>query len=269
MPMLLTKAARTGCAIAALLFFYLTDVSPAFSWYDKGHRVVALIADANLTPEARKGIQELLPAGTTLDDAAVWPDHERRGIGDLDLLHYVNIAENAKGYDQARDCPKRDCMVEALKWYLSNLANENAPTIIKRTAVRYVAHLVGDIHQPLHTGRAKDRGGTEVKVSYRGQTTNLHYFWDTDLVEMEPGSPVELAERLAVAVTKEDRLRWQSSGPVQWTDESLMLVRSLAYSLGQSGELSDQYVEMARPVVRIRLAQAGIRLAWLLNSVFK
>ena len=269
MPMLLTKAARTVWAIAAFLLFHLAAVSPAFPWHDKGHRVVALIAEANLTAEARKGIQELLPAGTTLADAAVWPDHDGRSLGDLDPLHYVSIAENAQGYDQARDCPKLDCVVEALKWYLSNLADKNAPMIIKRMAVRYVAHLVGDMHQPLHAGRAKDRGGTEIKVSYRGQTTNLHYFWDADLVEMEPGTPAELAERVWAAVTKEERLRWQSGGPVQWTDESLMLVRSRAYGLGLSVELSDQYVEMARPVVRTRLAQAGIRLAWLLNSVFK
>jgi len=263
------NAPLTGCAIAFILLFQLVAGSPAFSWHDKGHRVVALIAEANLTPETRKRIQEILPAGTTLADAAVWPDHEGRSIGDLNPLHYVSIAENAEGYDQARDCPERDCMVEAMKWFLANLADKNAPTIIRRVSLRYVAHLVGDMHQPLHAGRLKDRGGTEIKVSFRGQLTNLHYFWDMDLVEMEPGTPEELAERLGAAVAKEERLRWQSGGPVQWTDESLMLVRTRAYSLGQSIELSDQYVELARPVVRTRLAQAGIRLAWLLNSAFK
>jgi hypothetical protein len=263
------KAPLTGCAIATLLLVQWVIVSSVFAWHDKGHRVVALIAEANLTQQTRKRIQEILPAGTTLADAAVWPDHDGRNLGDLNPLHYVSIAENAEGYDQARDCPERDCMVEALKWFLSNLSDRNAPTIIKRMALRYVAHLVGDMHQPLHTGRLKDRGGTEIKVSYRGLTTNLHYFWDTDLVEMEPGTPAELAERLGAAVTKEERLRWQRGGPVQWTDESLMLVRTRAYSLSQSVELSDQYVELARPVVRTRLAQAGIRLAWLLDSAFK
>ena len=263
------KAPLTGCAIATLLLVQWVSGSSAFAWRDKGHRVVALIAEANFTQETRKRIQEILPAGTTLADAAVWPDHEGRSIGDLNPLHYVSIAENAEGYDQARDCPERDCMVEALKWFLANLGEKNAPTIIKRMALRYVAHLVGDMHQPLHAGRLKDRGGAEIKVSYHGQTTNLHYFWDLDLVEMEGGSAEELARRLGAAVTEEERLRWQSGGPVQWTDESLMLVRTRAYSLGQSVELSDEYVEMARPVVRTRLVQAGIRLAWLLNLVFK
>jgi hypothetical protein len=231
--------------------------------------VVALIAEANLTPETRRRIEEILPAGTTLADAAIWPDHGGRSIGDLDPLHYVSIPENAEGYDQARDCPQRDCMVEGLRWFLSSLADKNAPTIIKRLALRYVAHLVGDMHQPLHAGRAMDRGGTQIAVSYRGQATNLHYFWDTDLVEMEEGSADEVARRLDASLTEEQRLRWQSGGPIQWTDESFRLARSRAYSLGQSVELSDPYVELARPVVRSRLIQAGIRLAWLLNAAFK
>lgn len=269
MAMLLSKAALNGRFTAAILLFHAAAASPAFSWQDKGHRVVALIAEADLAAAARKGIQDILPAGTTLADAAVWPDRDGRSLSDLDPLHYVSIAENAGGYEQARDCPKRDCVVEALKWFLSSLGDKNAPTIIRRMALRYVAHLVGDLHQPLHTGRAKDRGGTEIKVSYRGLTTNLHYFWDIDLVEMELGSATQLAERLRAAVTKEDRDRWQSGGPVSWTDESLILVRTRAYALGQSAELSEQYVESARSVVRTRLAQAGIRLAWLLNSVFR
>jgi hypothetical protein len=267
--MLSTITPLTSTIFAALFLFQLTAVSSAFPWYDKGHRVVALIAEANLTAETRRRIQEILPAGTTLADAAIWPDHEGRSIGELDPLHYVSIPEDAEGYDEARDCPQRDCVIEALRWFLSNLADKNAPTIIRRFALRYVAHLVGDMHQPLHAGRAKDRGGTQIPVSYKGQRTNLHYFWDTDLVEMEEGSAEEVARRLDAGLTEEERRQWQSGGPIQWIDESMRLARSRVYALGESVELSDQYVERARPVVRSRLIQAGVRLAWLLNAAFK
>jgi hypothetical protein len=107
------KAPLTGCAIATLLVVQWVIVSSVFAWHDKGHRVVALIAEASLTQETRKRIQEILPAGTTLADAAVWPDHEGRNLGDLNPLHYVSIAENAKATTRPRDCPERDCMVEA------------------------------------------------------------------------------------------------------------------------------------------------------------
>ena len=160
-------------------------------------------------------------------------------------------------------------MVEALKWFSAVIADKSAPIMMRRLALHYVAHLVGDMHQPLHAGRAMDQDGINISVSYRGQKTNLHFFWDTDLVEMETGNEEEVAKRLTANLTKEERLKWQTGDPRQWTDESLMLVRSHAYNIGPSVELSNDYVEKARPIVRRRLAQAGIRLAWLLNSALK
>ena len=77
-------------------------------------------------------------------------------------------------------------MVEALKWFSTVISDQQAPIMARRLALYYVAHLVGDMHQPLHAGRAGDQGGVDIPVSYRNATTNLHYFWDSDLVEMEP-----------------------------------------------------------------------------------
>ena len=75
--------------------------------------------------------------------------------------------------------------------------------------------------------------------------------------------------RLTADLRDEERRKWQSGDPVQWTNESLMLVRSHGYNIGPSGEISDDYVEKARPVVRTRMTQAGLRLAWLLNIALK
>jgi nuclease S1 len=267
--MLTSRVPLTATFVSTFLVFHLLTLTRSFSWYDKGHRIVGLIAQVNLSAEARKKIEEILPENTTLADAAVWPDHEGRSIRDFDPLHYVNIPEDASGYDQGRDCPKRNCMVEALKWFLVVIADKNAPIMVRRVALYYVAHLVGDIHQPLHASRAEDRGGVDIPVSYRGVTTNLHFFWDTNLVELETGTEEEVAKQLTENLTEEERLKWQAGDPSQWTNESLMLVRLYAYNTGSSGELSDDYVEKARPIVRTRLAQAGLRLAWLLNSALK
>jgi hypothetical protein len=262
-------APLTATFLSAFLALNLLAVTPANSWFDKGHRIVGLIAQAHLTAGARKEIERILPGGMTLADAAVWPDHEGRQIREFDPLHYVRIPELASGYDQARDCPERNCMVEALNWFSAAVADKNAPIMMRRLALRYVAHLVGDMHQPLHAGRAADRGGIDISVAYRGATTNLHYFWDANLVDLETGNEEEIAKRLTANLTAADRLKWQAGDPKQWTDESLMLVRSHAYNTGASGELSDDYVEKSRPVVRRKLAQAAIRLAWLLNNALK
>ena len=253
--------------VAVFALFHLALPVGVSAWFDKGHRIVGLIAEANLTDTARNGVKKILD-GMTLADAAIWPDHEGRSIRDFDPLHYVTIPEDATGYDQARDCPERNCMVEALKWFLTAVTDRNAPIMARRLALHYVAHLVGDMHQPLHAGRVQDSGGTGIRISYRGAETNLHFFGDTNLVEMENGMAEEVARRLAANITNEERSAWQSGGPKEWTEESLALVRSYAYKTGDLGELSDEYVEKARPVVRRRLAQAGIRLAWVLNAAF-
>jgi hypothetical protein len=255
-------------AIAAFAFMsYYRAV--AYGWGEKGHRIVAILADTHLTEQARKEVRKLLPAGTTLADAAVWPDREGRRITEFDRLHHVSIPDNAAGYDQERDCKARNCMVEALNWFTSIITDVKVPINVRLIALRYVAHLVGDMHQPLHAGRQEDRNGTDITVSYRGQTNNLHLFWDINVVEMEEGSPEELAKKLGSSITVKQRTDWQSGDPKTWTDESFRFSRSSAYTLGESMELSDEYVAAALTIVRRRLAQAGVRLGWLLNNIFK
>ena len=255
-------------AIAAFAFMFFSR-AVAYGWGDKGHRVVAILADTHLTEHARQEVMKLLPAGTTLADAAVWPDKEGRRITDLDLLHHVSIPDHASGYDQERDCKARNCMVEALKWFTSVIAAAKAPINVRLIALRYVAHLVGDMHQPLHAGRREDRNGTDLIVNYRTQTNNLHLFWDINIVEMEEGTAEQVAKRLDAGNTNEERVEWRAGDPKTWTDESFHLSRSYAYTLGESMELSDDYVATALTIVRRRLAQAGVRLGWLLNDIFK
>ena len=255
-------------ATAAFAFMlYRGDV--AYGWGEKGHRIVAILADTHLTEQARKEVRKLLPASTTLAEAAVWPDREGRRITEFDRLHHVSIPDNAAGYDQQRDCRARNCMVEALNWFTSIITDVKVPINVRLIALRYVAHLVGDMHQPLHAGRGEDRNGTDITVSYRGETNNLHLFWDINVVEMAEGNPEELAKKLAESTTQKQRAEWQSGEPKTWTDESFRLSRSNAYALGESKELSDEYVASALTIVRRRLAQAGVRLGWLLNNTFK
>jgi S1/P1 Nuclease len=263
---LIRKLLLTAIAAIAFMSPYQTV---AYGWGDKGHRIVGILADHHLTAQAREEVGKLLPAGSTLADAAMWPDKEGRRITEFDRLHHVSIPDEAAGYDQERDCKTRNCMVEALSWFTAVVADDKAPINLRLIALRYVVHLVADMHQPLHAGRQEDRGGTDITVSYRAQTTNLHLFWDINLVEMEEGNPEELAKTLDESVTEKQRTKWQSGDPKKWTDESFRLSRSNAYTVSESMDLSDEYVATAVTLVRRRLVQAGVRLAWLLNNTLK
>lgn len=146
------------------------------------------------------------------------------------------------------------------------LKSPDAPRNEKRIALRFVAHLVGDIHQPLHAGFAEDRGGNSVDVRFNGRKENLHSLWDTALVELEQGTPSEIAARIQAGVTSDDIQQGQQGTPADWALESLAIVRTQIYRLPASGEIDATYIEAARAVIRSRLAQAGARLAWVLNG---
>ena len=105
-----------------------------------------------------------------------------------------------------------------------------------------------------------------LRCGSNGRKENLHSLWDTALVELEQGSSAEIAARIQAAVTTEDKQQWQKGTPPDWALESLAIVRAQVYRLPASGEIDATYTEPARAVIRTRLAQAGVRLAWMLNE---
>lgn len=126
--------------------------STVYPWGSEGHEIVAAIAGTQLTETARKKIKELLPQGSTLAEASKWPDEVGRKIVDINPYHFVNFPSDANDYNQQRDCKLRNCIIESIAWYIQVLKSPNAPRNEKRIALRFIAHLVGDIHQPLHAG---------------------------------------------------------------------------------------------------------------------
>ena len=109
---------------------------------------------------------------------------------------------------------------------------------------------------------------TDVDVKFNGRKMNLHSLWDTAMVELEQGTPSDIAARIQAVVTTDDNQQWQQGTPADWALESLAIVRAQVYRLQVSGEISATYTGPARAVIRTRLAQAGSRLAWLLNRTF-
>lgn len=172
--------------------------------------------------------------------------------------HYINFPRDANTYDQQRDCKLRNCIIEAIAWYVQVLKSPDAPRNEKRTAPRFVAHLIGDIHQPLHAGFAEDRGGNSVDVRLNGKKERLHSLWDTVLVELEQGTPEEIAARIHAVVTGAVRQQWQQGTPADWALESLAVVRAQVYRLPASGEINATYVESARDAVSAGRSETGV-----------
>ena len=259
--------------VAAAALAYALVPTPAFAWGKTGHRVVAAIADAQLSGLARAHVKEILGQAESLDEAANWPDEMRSFPSPFwqktsTPWHYVTL--NGIIYDHA---PPEGDALEALNKYSATLRDPNASLADKQLALRFVVHIVGDLHQPLHVGKCCDRGGNDVKVKWFGRDLNLHSVWDSALVDEQQLSFTEMTAKLQRHTSNADVIAWWDINPRDWMSESAQ-IRDTIYPRPSNDpkkklpELSYSYVFENTPIMERRLKQAGVRLAAYLNALY-
>ena len=146
------------------------------------------------------------------------------------------------------------------------LADSSRPRKQRAEALRFLTHFIVDIHQPLHVGRASDRGGNSVNVWFRSQPSNLHRLWDSDAIELADLSVTEYARQIADAVTTDELSR--AIDVRRWAQEGFAM-RSAVYDFDlRSRLLPAAYLERMELITRERLALAAARLAMTLNEIF-
>ena len=233
---------------------------------------IAAIADAQLSGLARANVEQILGPGESLDEAANWPDEMRSDPASFwqktaTPWHYVTL--DGITYDHA---PPEGDALEALAHFRSVLRDPGSSRADRQLALRFIVHLVGDLHQPLHVGKCCDKGGNDVKVKWFGKDTNLHAVWDSAIVDEEQLSFTELAAKLERHTSPQDVVDWWDINPRDWVSESAQ-IRDTVYPPPPSGkkkvpELSYGYVYKFTPVMERRLKQAGVRLAAYLNAIY-
>jgi hypothetical protein len=245
----------------------LLIMSPeAFSWGKNGHRIVGEIADRNLSIEAKKGVEELL-GSENLSRVANYPD-EIRSEKKYDYAapwHYVSIPTGKTYFDQKR--AKEGDVIEALFRFEETLRDPKASKEDKAFALKFMVHDMGDLHQPLHVGFAEDRGGNGMRVKWFKEESNLHAIWDEKLIDFEQLSYSEYASYLN-HFTKDETKDFSKGTFLDWAKESQDL-RSAVYDTGGSEHLGYEYHHQVKPIFELRLRQAGMRLAYMLNKIFK
>ncbi len=230
---------------------------------------MAHIAEQHLCPGARQGLAPLL--GTmSLADAGVWPDQlrSRPEWAHSKPWHYINVADHGSVAVAARASDNN--VLAALARFELELRDQGLSLEQRSIALRFIVHLVADIHQPLHVGRWQDRGGNRIAVTVRGKASNLHAVWDgLALSAAARRRPGDYARRMS-AIDEPELKRWQAADPLVWAEES-MAMRPAVYAFGSASVpsvLSQRYLDAARIALDQRLAQAGIRLAARLNAAF-
>lgn len=236
-----------------------------FAWGPIGHRVVGHLATEHLSPKARKAVHNLL-AGESLAMASTWMD-EVRSDSSYDHVrdwHWVTIPDGGT-YATSEKNPDGD-VVEAIERMKVLLRNDTVSAVHKAEALRFLIHLIGDLHQPLHVGRGDDKGGNDFQVQWMKKGSNLHRVWDSGLIELQELSYTELAGGLRHPSAAE-RKAWQQGTTAQWAEEALIL-RPRVYNVERGAELGYPYSYANWPLVREQLLKAGVRLAAVLNEVF-
>lgn len=271
------------------LMFALTLLSAnAFAWGPTGHRVVGQVAERHLTVDVHYKIFQML-GGQSLARVANWPDEiksEPQTYSHTYNWHYTDWADEMHNHDESNSSGK---LITSLREQIAVLKDPAAAQEKKVFAIKFITHLIGDLHQPLHVGNGVDRGGNYCKVVFQGQQMNLHALWDEGMIDFTKLSFTELAQFVSQGRSTDNIAAWKKGDLLDWAQESKSL-RNEVYpdEVHRSSEptamkqyckkeatseeipkIGYEYSYKFVPVMEQRLFQAGIRLAAVLNDALK
>ncbi|KAG0491419.1 hypothetical protein HPP92_004817 [Vanilla planifolia] len=257
-------------------------------WGTDGHYIVCQIAQQRLSDAAARAVNELLPdyAKGNLSSLCSWADHVKFMYPWSSELHYIDIADDSCTYNYSRDCKDKSgvqgrCVSGAIFNYTSQLRTHGNYNLTQ--ALLFLSHFMGDIHQPLHVAHTSDKGGNTIDVQWYHKKTVLHHVWDDSIIDTaedhfygnEVDKYIDALQRNITGEWSSQIPKWQScSGdkttcPDIYASESISAACDWAYKGVTDGAvLEDEYFNTRLPIVDLRLAQAGVRLAATLNRIF-
>ena len=274
------------CGFAALFSF----AAPAQAYWEYGHETVAGIAWLQMRPDTRAKVAALLRQGrlletpdcpvATLEQASVWADCIKP-LGDRFSYayswHYQNV-DVCKPFDLKAACKDGNCVSAQIERNARLLADRTVRARERLTALAFLTHFVGDLHQPMHAGDHGDLGGNKVTASYGiiAGRTNLHSIWDGWLAERAISTPPGGPAALLAQVSPSDRERIVAGSVEDWSREMWGKARDLAYKTllpdpcgaapVERPVLDEAEVRALIPDVRQNVVEGGIRLAKLLDD---
>lgn len=256
---------------ALVSLFVLLFSANMFAWGITGHRTIAEIAEHHLTPKAKRHLKKII--GTEkLAYWANWPDFiksDTTGVWkETERWHYVNVPPqpNFESFSAALKGQPGPNLYTQIKVLSEKLKDKNTAPQERETDLRFLVHLMGDMAQPMHLGRAEDLGGNLIKVEFFKEPTNLHTLWDTKLIDLQKYSFTEYAGVLDIKSTVEVK-EIQSGTLEQWMYDSHKLANSIYAHVEAGKNYSYDYNYKYTAALEKQLLYGGLRLAKILNDV--
>lgn len=234
----------------------------ANAWSSKGHAMVAQVAFTYLDAATQKNVMSYLD-GMTIEEAANWMDNikDDRSYDYMKPWHYANFAEGkaVEIFEGANIMYQLDQTLKALK------DKDKLSKAEIKLKILYLFHLIGDLHQPLHVGYGRDKGGNTVQLNYKEKGTNLHSFWDSGIIYYQNITLTDCLKAQTYSAAEVTNL--QKMDVVAWGNDSRNLLVAV-YDYKQA-KVSDDYVKQSGALIEKQIHKAGIRLAGVLETFFK
>lgn len=254
---------RTVC-LAAGLFVFVIDGA---AWGQKGHDVTCAIAEKHLSCKAKKRIAEILD-GKSIVYWANWMDNASHTpeFRFTSTWHYKNI-DAGETYAEAALNENGD-VVRAIEAQIAALKGGKQSREEQAISLKFLVHLMGDLHCPMHMGHKSDLGGNRWQVQYFGRGSNLHSVWDSGLVESaHKWTYSEWVDQIDRFGKKENR-KIAEGTPAQWGEQTYEVCKKVYEKTPVGSKLSYDYVSEWTEVAETQLLRAGLRLAAVLNDIF-
>ena len=248
------------------LIFNISNANNKPVWGATGHRAVGEIAELHLSKKAKKEIEQLL-GGQGLAIVSTYGDDIKSddAYDKYYTWHFVNFPFDTKYEDSKKN--KRGDIVMGIDHCIQVLKDPNATEQDKVFFLKFLVHLIGDLHQPLHVGRGEDKGGNDIKVEWHRKKSNLHRVWDSDMIGFYNMSYSELVDNRK-KLSKSQIASIKEGSILDWTYESQALAKKVYASAEPDAKLSYRYSYDHFELVRTQLQKSGIRLAKVLNDIF-
>jgi hypothetical protein len=239
-----------------------------YDWGQTGHRTIGEIADNYLSIKARKQIEKILKGKSLALVSSfgdeIKSDSKYRKFGPW---HYVNLPKGETKYSEENANPNGDLLM-AIKKCLEVLKEQNSSRENKEFYLKMLVHFIGDLHQPLHSGRGEDRGGNDIQVRWFGEGSNLHRVWDSEMIDFYNMSYSELAQNTK-DLSQKQQMQITSGSFEDWMYESKAISEKVYASTEVKENLGYRYMYDWFPVVREQLQKGGLRLASVLNEIYR
>ena len=251
-----------------ILLAMLPLVLPSFGWGQKGHDVTAYVAECNLKPRVRNKIMKILGNHSLvyyanwLDTASHTPEYAYTST-----WHYANVDEGFT-YETMDKLESGD-VITAVNALTAKLKAGNLAPEEEKLALMMLIHLVGDMHCPMHAGRRTDRGGNNVEVKFFNSPRKLHGIWDTDLVEASHKWGYIDWQHQIDRASKEDKKEIVKGSIFEWFDQTHAIAEQIYKDTPAETVVSYDYIAQYTPVIEQQLLRGGLRLARILNEIYK